>query len=94
MKADAQTPFRSPSLLRTWLFLMALSLATLFVGAFGVQISLGPLWSLALLVTAFVKMVVLMNDYMGLRAAPAWNSGLRFVVFLLMALLGGLGFIA
>lgn len=94
MMTDAQISSRSQPLLRTWLLLMALSLATLFVGAFGVQISLGPLWSLGLLAAAFVKMVVLMNDYMGLRAAPAWNSGLRFVVFLLMLLLGGLGFVA
>lgn len=83
-----------PSLVLTWVILMALSLATLFIGAFGAQQNLGMLWSVALLVAALVKMIVLMNDYMGLRAAPAWNNGLRFMIVLLMLALGGLGWIA
>lgn len=87
-------PAHRPSLLLTWVILMALSLATLFIGAFGAQQKLGALWSAALLVAAFAKMVLLMNDYMGLRAAPAWNGGLRFVIVLLMLALGGLGWIA
>lgn len=71
-----------------------LTLAAIFVGHARSQNSIGPILAAALLVMTFIKAAVLLNEYLDLRHAPAWNKGLRAALFFLLAALFGLSVLA
>lgn len=77
-----------------WAIMMALTIAAVFVGHARTGAALGWMLIVALLALTFVKASVLLSEYLDLRRAPAWNSGLRFSVFLLLAALAGLSIAA
>lgn len=78
------------SLLRAWITLLALSLATTFlaglVDAGQVQIMSG----LAILILAWAKARIILLDYLGLRRAPYWRGGVVAVIAGQTLLMAGL----
>ena len=81
-------------LLLAWGAMAALTLAAIFVGHAGTRQPLGPALVIALLTLSFVKSAILLAEYLDLRHAPGWNSGLRTAIFLLLAIIAGLSLMA
>ena len=81
-------------LLLAWAAMSILTLAAIFVGHAQTQRSIGAALAGALFVMTFAKASILLAEYLDLRHAPAWNRGLRFALFLLLAALFGLSAMA
>ncbi|MBK9081339.1 MAG: cytochrome C oxidase subunit IV family protein [Rhizobiales bacterium] len=77
-----------------WLVMAALTLAAIPIGHAADARPLGPALVVALLAAAFAKASLLLNDYLELRHAPAWNKAMRAGVFALLAILAGLSLAA
>lgn len=75
-------------LVLVWLAMATLTLAAIPIGHASDPRPLGLALTAALLTTTFVKAGLLLNEYLDLRHAPAWNKGLRAALFLLLATLG------
>lgn len=68
---------------RAWLWLLALSAASTALAASGAA---GAGFALAVLGLAGLKARVILQDYLGLAAAPAWARGFDLALALLLAL--------
>lgn len=77
-----------------WAAMAALTLAGIPLGHAGDLRPLGPALIVAVLGLAFVKTALLLNDYLDLRHAPAWNSGLRAGIASLLIVIAGLSIAA
>jgi heme/copper-type cytochrome/quinol oxidase subunit 4 len=70
-------------LIRSWAILMGLSLATMLAGRVGEDLTLGPLWAMALLGVAGIKARLILARFLNLQQASGdWNSA--FTVFLVI----------
>lgn len=71
-------------LLRTWAILMGLSLATMLAGRVNENLSLAPLWAMALLGVAGLKARLILGRFLGLRHASSdWNSAFTILLVIL-----------
>lgn len=78
----------SRRLVLVWLAMAILTLAAIPIGHAADARPLGTALAATLLATVFAKAVLLLNDYLDLRHAPAWNAALRAAILLLLAILG------
>lgn len=68
-----------------WLTLMVLTVGAMGTGKVGMDISLGPVWSTALLLIAGLKSGLILWFYLNLRrSTPGWRKG--FAAFLVVLL--------
>lgn len=81
-------------LVLAWAAMSTLTLAAIFVGHAQSQASIGRWLAAILLAMTFVKASVLLAEYLDLRHAPAWNSGMRLALFALLAAIYGLSALA
>lgn len=79
---------------RVWLIMALLTLAAIPIGHATSADAPGALLIAALLAMAFAKSALLLAHYLGLRASPGWNRGLRAGIALLLMIILGLTFIA
>jgi len=71
-------------LIRSWAILMGLSLATMLAGRIGEDLTLGPLWAMALLGVAGIKARVILAHFLNLRQASSdWNQAFTIVLVIL-----------
>lgn len=76
-------------LLRAWLMLLALSGATALLASEHARLPKSA-GAVLLLLLAFSKARIILDDYLGLRAAPAWRRGFTVVILLFLAGLAAL----
>ncbi|MBL8588540.1 MAG: hypothetical protein JNK46_08425 [Methylobacteriaceae bacterium] len=84
----------SSRLLRAWAYMMALSAAAIPVGRADDMRPLGAALTLLLLAATFMKVAILMNHYLDLRRAAAWNRALRASAAVLLIVIAALSLIA
>jgi len=77
-------------LLRAFLALLALSLATTGLAALLDAGWAGPALGAAVLTLGFLKMRLILRRYLGLAGAPSFRGGVDLVLALLLALMFGL----
>jgi hypothetical protein len=74
--------------------MMALSVAAIPIGRADDMRPLGVALTILLLAATLIKVAILMNHYLDLRRAPAWNRALRYGAAVVLIVIAALSLIA
>lgn len=81
-------------LVLVWAVLVGATLAAIPIGHATDPRPLSPVLLLILLGLSFLKAALVLNDFLDLRQAPAWNRAMRAGILVLLAIIAGLTLIA